>query len=353
MKSNVNVFIGVVLCAVLCGTFVWLRSAGEEDTWKPNEIYDQVHSSSYSASYTNATFSGSPQDGGVALSMSSSSLSRKANFYAGAHTGIATMPLASSPLASSPMGAASSAGLYTTSSAELKSFGGGGNGGAAMGGAARGNSVSSASLQGGAGIGFVSSPIAYSTARRGDISSTSGVNPAMMAQQGVTPDMASAGNFGYAAASSYMNAGVNDQYNAINGSSNGRSNVRGRQNALGFNDSWWKWFDTWVHSNSNGDGYYDETEGSEGYYFNRYSLQKAYDDFCKYFWNSGMGVPPSFDEWLDWYQSAMGENGYYYAYSESRYYWVPLGDILPLILLALLHLVVMYFRTKFRTRVND
>ena len=356
MKSNVNVFVGVVLCAVLCGTFVWLRSAGEEDTWKPNEIYDQVHSSSYGASYTNATFSGSPQEGGLAVSMSSPSSMRArhaTNFYAGAHTGIATMPLASSPLASSPMGAASSAGLYTTSSAELKSFGGGGNGGAAMGGAARGNSVSSASLQGGAGIGFVSSPIAYSTARRGDISSTSGVNPAMMAQQGVTPDMASAGNFGYAAASSYMNAGVNDQYNAINGSSNGRSNVRGRQNALGFNDSWWKWFDTWVHSNSNGDGYYDETEGSEGYYFNRYSLQKAYDDFRKYFWNSGMGVPPSFDEWLDWYQSAMGENGYYYAYSESRYYWVPLGDILPLILLALLHLVVMYFRTKFRTRVND
>ena len=108
-----------------------------------------------------------------------------------------------------------------------------------------------------------------------------------------------------------------------------------------------------MHSNSNGDGYYDETEGSEGYYFDRYSLRSVYDEFLDDFWNSGMGDPPSFDEWLDWYQSAMGENGYYYAYSESRYYWVPLGDILPLILLALLHLVVIYFRTKFRTRVND
>ena len=355
MKSNVNVFIGVVLCAVLCGTFVWLRSAGEEDTWKPNEIYDQVHSSSYSASYTNATFSGSPQDGGVALSMSSSSLSRKANFYAGAHSGVTTMPIASSPVSSSVSllpslqgGVGGSQGLYTTSSAELKSFGGGGNGGTAMGGAARGNSVSNHSFQGGVGLGF--SPISYTSARHSEVG---GTDAAMMAQQGVTPDMASAGNFGYAAASSYMNAGVNDQYNAINGSSNGRSNVRGRQNALGFNDSWWKWFDTWVHSNSNGDGYYDETEGSEGYYFNRYSLESVYNEFLASYWNSGMGDPPSFDEWLDWYQSAMGENGYYYAYSESRYYWVPVGDILPLILLALLYLVVMYFRTKFRTRVND
>ena len=135
MKSNVNVFIGVVLCAVLCGTFVWLRSAGEEDTWKPNEIYDQVHSFSYGASYTNATFSGSPQEGGVALSMSSSSLSRKANFYAGAHSGVTTMPIASSPVSSSVSllpslqgGVGGSQGLYTTSSAELKSYGGGGNG---------------------------------------------------------------------------------------------------------------------------------------------------------------------------------------------------------------------------------
>ena len=251
MKSNVNVFIGVVLCAVLCGMFVWLRSAGEEDTWKPNEIYDQVHSSSYSASYTNATFSGSPQDGGVALSMSSSSLSRKANFYAGA----SYAPLASSPFASSPMGAASGAGLYTTSSAELKSFGGGGNGGAVMGGTARGNSVSNPSLQGGAGVGI--SPIAYSTARRGDISSTSGVNPAMMAQQGVTPDMASASNFGYAAASSYLNGGTYDQYNAIYGNSNGRSNVRGRQSVgaptVGGND-WWFWLDQWVKGTSYGIG---------------------------------------------------------------------------------------------------
>ena len=351
MKSNVNVFIGVVLCAVLCGTFVWLRSAGEEDTWKPNEIYDQVHSSSYSASYTNATFSGSPQDGGVALSMSSSSLSRKANFYAGAHSGAVTMPLALSPLASSPMGAASGAGLYTTSSAELKSFGGGGNGGAAMGGTARGNSVSNPSLQGGAGIGFVSSPIAYSTARRGDISSTSGVNPAMMAQQGVTPDMASAGNFGYAAASSYLNGGTYDQYNAIYGSSNGRSNVRGRQNALGFNDSWWKWFATWAQEY--GSDYYGGDEGSEGYYFNRYSLESVYKEFLASYWNSGMGDPPSFDEWLDWYQSAMAENGYYYEYSGEKYYWVPVGDILPLILLALLYLVAMYIRTKISTQANE
>jgi hypothetical protein len=135
------------------------------------------------------------------------------------------------------------------------------------------------------------------------------------------------------------------------GSSTGRSNVRGKQGASpGFNAVWWKWFATWAQEH--GSDYYGGDEGSEGYYFNRYSLESVYNEFLASYWNSGMGDPPSFDEWLDWYQSAMAENGYY-EYSGKNYYWVPVGDILPLILLALLYLVVMYFRTKFRARVND
>ena len=138
MNRNVNVFIGVILCALLCGCFVWLFSVSEEDTWKPNEIYDQLHATSYSASYTNVTYSVS-STGGLALTMSpSSALRRRAvSSYAGAYSGAASSPhrlITSSPLASSPLtyGAAPGAGLYTTSSAEIKSFGGGGNGGAAM-----------------------------------------------------------------------------------------------------------------------------------------------------------------------------------------------------------------------------
>ena len=348
MKRNVNVFIGVVLCAVLCGTFVWLRSAGEEDTWKPNEIYDQVHSSSYSASYTSATFSGSSNDGGVALSMPSSSSmrARSTNFYAGA----SYAPLASSPLASSPMGAASGAGLYTTSSAEMKSFGGGGNGGAAMGGRSS-MSGGSSSMAGGAGVGSlsISSPIAYSTARSGNMGGTSG-GADMLAQQGAMPDMAS--SFGYAAASNYLNAGTYDQYNAMyGGSSTGRSNVRGKQGASpGFNAAWWKWFATWAQEH--GSDYYGGDEGYEGYYFNRYSLESVYNEFLASYWNSGMGDPPSFDEWLDWYQSAMAENGYY-DYSNKRYYWVPVGDFLPLVLLALLYAVMVFVRRKSVRKLNN
>ena len=342
MKSNVNVFIGVVLCAVLCGTFVWLRSAGEEDTWKPNEIYDQVHSSSYSASYTNATFSGSPQDGGLAVSMSSPSYmrARSTNFYAGA----SYAPIASSPFASSPMGGASGAGLYTTSSAEMKSFGGGGNGGAAMGGRSS-MSGGSSSMAGGARVGSlsISSPIAYSTARSGNMGGTSG-DADMLAQQGAMPDMAS--SFGYAAASNYLNAGTYDQYNAMyGGSSTGRSNVRGKQNA-GMTDSWLEWLYRY------GSGYGSKTEDENGCYytFTQAELEAAYNDYITNYWDDMWGAEPSFDDWLAWLQNG-GESGY--EYNGNRYMWMPVGDILPLIFFALLYAVVMFVRKKTARELNS
>ena len=134
MSKNVNVFIGVLLCAVLCGTFVWLSSSGDESSWSPNDIYNEVQGTGSVGGYatTSATFSGSSNDGGVALPMSSSSMRARTSYkHAGAHSGAATMPLTSnlSPLT---YGAASGAGLHLTSNAEIKSFGGGGNGGAAI-----------------------------------------------------------------------------------------------------------------------------------------------------------------------------------------------------------------------------
>ncbi|MEE0922449.1 MAG: hypothetical protein U0L47_08145, partial [Paludibacteraceae bacterium] len=189
MKRNVNVFIGVVLCAVLGGCFWWLASADEGDQWSPNEIYSEVHRTSAGGfSHTHAS-SVSSNNGGVALTLSSPSATfrrRTSSIYAGAHTGASYAPLASSPLASSPMGGASGAGLHLTSSAEIKSFGGGGNGGAAMSYSQspianrQSNSGSfSPSLQGGVGVGSIS-PIAYSTARRGEMSSATGDNPVQM-----------------------------------------------------------------------------------------------------------------------------------------------------------------------------
>ena len=356
MNRNVNVFIGVILCALLCGCFVWLFSVSEEDTWKPNEIYDQLHATSYSASYTNVTYSVS-SNGGLALTMSpSSALHRRAvSSYAGAYSGVATMPLTSnlSPLT---YGVAPGAGLYTTSSAEIKSFGGGGNGGAAMGGAisnGRSNSgLSNSSLQGGAGVGSIS-PIAYSTARRGEMSSATGDNPVQMMAEQPTMAMTSTagmanGFYGgysamdYSSTATYSSTSDYGQYTGMFGT--GRQGVRGRQNAQGFDDLWWVWFNTWATSGK-GSAY---TDGEGNYYFDDSTLKDVYNDFIANYWNSGMGDAPLYEDWKDWYLAAIGENGFY-SYKGKNYYWgslTPVGDMLPLLLLALLYVLFVAIKSK-------
>ena len=365
MKKNVNVFIAVLLVAVLCGGVIWLQTADEEKLgWNIHDSYGDTPSYSGGAAYTNATFAGpSAGEGGVMPLSSSSALRARTSYsYAGAYGGATPSPTAysQSPIANSLTASApSGAGLYTTSSKTINSYGGSGNGGAAMGGAmsnGQSNSgTSNPSLQGGAGVGSIS-PIAYSTARRGEMVGGAGVNPAMMAAETPMVAAASAANAatagmntsfygGMSATANYSSADYG-QYSGMFGGGS-RMGVRGRQNALGFNDSWWKWFDTWVRNN--GDSYYDDE--TKGYYFDRYSLESVYNAFLANFWNSGMGEEPSFDEWLDWYQEAMNNsNGYYdYYYGDelyNRYYWVSVGDILPLLLIALLYLVFVAIKSK-------
>ena len=373
MNRNVNVFIGVILCALLCGCFVWLFSVSEEDTWKPNEIYDQLHATSYSASYTNVTYSVS-STGGLALTMSpSSALRRRAvSSYAGAYSGAASSPhrlITSSPLASSPLtyGAAPGAGLYTTSSAEIKSFGGGGNGGAAMGGAmsnGRSNSgLSNPSLQGGVGVGSLS-PIAYSTARRGEMSSATGDNPVQMMAEQPTMAMTSTagmanGFYGgysamdYSSTATYSSTSDYGQYTGMFGGGS-RMGIRGRQNGNGSTgNAWWVWLDAWLATNGSGIG--SGTDLGNGYwsdyYFNEQALENAYYDFINNYWNPVMGGDENsfpYEEWKAWFFKTLGEQGHY-QYNGHNYYWVPVGDMLPLLLLALLYVLFLAVKSKSST----
>ena len=364
MKRNVNVFIGVVLCAVLGGCFWWLASADEGDQWSPNEIYSEVHrTSAGSFSHTHAS-SVSSNNGGVALTLSSPSATfrrRTSSIYAGAYSGAATMPLTSnlSPLT---YGAAPGAGLYTTSSAEIKSFGGGGNGGAAMGGAIsndRSNSgLSNPSLQG--GVGSIS-PIAYSTARRGEMSSAAGDDLAMMAAENPVMAMTSTagmanGFYGgysamdYSSTATYSSTSDYGQYTGMFGGGS-RMGIRGRQNGNGSTgNAWWVWLDAWLATNGSGIG--SGTDLGNGYwsdyYFNEQALENAYNDFINNYWNPVMGGDESsfpYEEWKAWFFKTLGEQGHY-QYNGHNYYWAPVGDILPLLLLALLYVLFLAVKSS-------
>lgn len=361
MKKNVNVFIAVLLVAVLCGGVIWLQTADEEKLgWNIHDSYGDTPSYSGGAAYTNATFAGpSAGEGGVMSLSSSSALRARTSYsYAGAYAisygvspasspiAYSQSPIANSLTASSPSGA----GLYTTSSKTFNSYGGGGNGGAAMGGAisnGRSNSgLSNPSLQGGAGVGSIS-PIAYSTARRSEMTGGAGVNPAMMAAENPMVAMASAANAanagmntsfygGMYATADYSSADYG-QYSSMFGGGS-RMGVRGRQNLGEDMEStyanWLRWFDQvgWSFgTTTDGDNYsYDSTQA-----------QNAYNAWAATL-SDNMPIP-SYEVWLSWF---MGKAGHTSESSGNTYSFVPVGDILPLLLIALLYMLFVAIKSK-------
>ena len=358
MKKNVNVFIAVLLVAVLCGGVIWLQTADEEKLgWNIHDSYGDTPSYSGGAAYTNATFAGpSAGEGGVmSLSSSSAFRARTSYSYAGAYGGASSSPIAysQSPIANSLTASSpSGAGLYTTSSKTFNSYGGGGNGGAAMGGAisnGRANSgLSNPSLQGGAGVGSIS-PIAYSTARRGEMSGGAGDNPAMMAAENPMVAMASAANAANAGMNTSFYGGMYTtadyssadygQYSGMFGGGS-RMGIRGRQNGADLTDSWFEWMLDWLMANNG-----PINDGS-GWYFNDDYLDALYAAFLAR-WEAGgfVGVqPPTQADFEAWFLAGVGESGG--KFSENNIYWAPVGDILPLLLIALLYILFVTIKSK-------
>ena len=331
MSKNVNVFIGVLLCAVLCGTFVWLSSSGDESSWSPNDIYNEVQGAGSVGGYatTSATFSGPSNEGGVALPMSSSSMRARSSYkYAGAYSGAATTPLTSnlSPLT---YGAAPGAGMHLTSTAEIKSFGGGGNGGSAMGGAmsnGRFNSgLSNPSLQGGAGVGI--SPIVYSTARRGGMSSVAGDDLAMMASENPVMAMTNAASVGMGNAV-YSGMGYTTMGYYGSSSYGSPAGIRGRRN-VGIEDNYYGWLrsDLWGY----GGGYDGITMDV---------LRKLYADATG---DTDFSNEEAWEAFLAWFNSQQDNELF-------GWYWAPISDAIPfLLLLCAIWALVVYRRTKSQT----
>lgn len=358
MKKNLNVFVGVILCALLCGLFVWLSTSEEEQLgWNPNEEFGtegKVYSGG--ASYTNATFVAPASEGLALQSMSSRSTVRPVavSSYAGAsYSAGATVSYSGGLGVGTP---SAGGGLYATSSAVINSYGGGGNSGGAVGGGARGGMSSGAVAQGGGAV-AIASPITYTAARRGatnmpeavvneDAMSVAAASMAAPAANGASLFGAYTGMYGGAVLSAYdpMSAG----YNA------GRAGISGRKKSaptMG-DSSWWVWFDTWAQTN--GDDYQDK----DGYYwFGDQSLLDVYNDFLANFWNEGMGIAPTFDQWKAWYFAATGGDvdgdgvvdGFLYEDTNRKYFWgelVPVGDILPLLLIALLYVLFVAIKSR-------
>ena len=311
MNRNLNVFWGLVLCVGMIGGLIVLSRRGESGSknGNPNEFYN----SSSARTYSHVSSSAAVADG-VGVPMSSTSAMRRGSsfVYAPAYTA------PNSPIASSPAGPiASSPITYTSSSAMTKSFGSGMGAGVSMSGGAVRSTGGGVSMSAGGGI---SSPISLPSREGTGV----GINSLIASSPVAITDPA-------AAAASYE---------GIGNTTGGPRGIRGRQKG-GVYDSWLDWLYRY------GTGYGSSTSDEEGnmyYTFDFYQLTAAYEAFCTYYDEMWGTTPPDFDTWYAWFLKS-GEDGY--NYKNANFKWQPIGDVWPLLVIALLYALFLAIKSGF------
>ena len=353
--KNVNVLLAVVLCAGLCVLFgLFNRSADESLGWSPNDMYMQSILSSDGSSFTSANLSdGNVSNDGVAVSMRNGSFSLRTR-ASRASSLTPNNPIASSPnnLPSLQGGAggrlSSSASLigHMTSSAEFHSFGGGSN--MTMGSyTSSSNNLIASSPAIGSYRPSPSSPIALSPNASGvgfnnlpSLQGGDGGRPVVSAEQALMSASSSASGLFGGMMTSYGTASYDQvMYGSYGSNGSGQRGVKGKQNAApGMGDSWLNWLDNYY---SNTLDWWDEKKGNGS--SATLDWQAAYNAYLAMLasWNYTMGDPPTweeFEEWL-WLSKSDGftKNGHTYTY-------VPIGNILPLVLMAILYMIILFVK---------
>lgn len=324
MRLKLSVFIGVVLCLVLMGMYgVLSRMFDSRDGWRPNDVYSLLGGASYSTvSYS----SSSSQFGGMGAPVvpmrGGNSFSRRAAAPAFSYApATGSSAYNQYPIGGTPSNSVASP-IYTTSSATMKSFGGGNVSSSAFAGAA--NSASSASaaapVVASAGMPSVNIPVAaYGNTRLN------------------TNELAAlmSGDVALSTASAYAGIG--------NTTAGGPMGMRGRRN-VGVQDTWLGWLGS-DDMGGYGSGSDQITENDlfrlwfkgmtgEDYDPSNPEHTAQYDDFM----NSGL-----WQSFLDWFDGNQSDETF-------GWYWAPLSDAIPFVLLlSLLYAWFIYRKTKKQT----
>lgn len=319
MKIKSNVLFGLIVVIFSVSGFSLLkRLTRDVDEWRPSDLYSTTNVSRRSTYSVVSSGAAASYSGAVpSVSSGASSMFR--------HRGVSSYaPALSVSNSQLPMAGTASYGqspiaygqrLHTTSSAEFRSFGGGGNvGSVSMSGSAIKSSGSVMAAPSSALS--VSMPTAPAFAyNRGAMSSVAG-------------DMAVASNQAY--------AGI--------GNTTGPRGISGRKNG-DVEDSWLDWLYRYGYTHGSVSG--DEQNGYT-YSFSYNDLLKAYNDYVANYWQKMWGTPPTFDQWLAWFQ---GDGGMH-DYRGNSYVWLPVGDCYPLLILAILYIGYVAIRRR-KSKISE
>ena len=346
-----NSFILVVLflsVGLVVGLTLWRDHGGQDGVWSPNDVYSKHDvMSRASSTFTSASYSSGMANDGVALTMRHRSFgSTRAHVPSYSYA-------RSTPMTSGQGSVASAGGIYTTSSSEYRSFGGGGMGaGMSMGGAR--SSTSNGAIAQAGGV--------YTTMPTGTLSSslsiTSGVQMPisgneMMAMNNPANDFSAAS----ASASAYSGWGkTTAMYGTASYGSNGPSRMSGGKNAPpsgNGTDTYEAWLE-WMMRNG---WRYGTSSNGKDYTYTSEQAYKAFLDWYKSFYQVNDYDPDAaqfdYEEWVKWYMNNNGyheKNGYTFTFFQS-----PIGDVIPLVVFVLAYILFVMVRRykQLHKQVNE
>ena len=291
MRLKLSVFIGVVLCLVLMGMYgVLSRMFDSRDGWRPNDVYSLLGGASYSTvSYS----SSSSQFGGMGAPVvpmrGGNSFSRRAVAPAFSYApAVGSSAYNQYPIGGTPSNSVASP-IYTTSSATMKSFGGGNVSSSAFVSAANGASSASAAapVAASAGMPSVNMPVAaYGNTRLN------------------TNELAAlmSGDVALSTASAYAGIG--------NTTAGGPMGIRGRRNAPGIGDGL---LDSWIQSLIGNEGWNYNIDGID--YFDYNTLHQMYEEAIE---NGDLPAGTTWEQFLSWF--GLQSNRYAFPISDGVWF---------------------------------
>lgn len=348
MKSNFNIFILLFVC-LLVGS-IWhvvhvcmnMSSTVDNNPGNVTQLLggEADGEAKSSSPFTNVTFSGgSSSDNAFSLNglrrqtMSSTSRMKAKSAFSYARMSETASP--NSLIASSPQSGSTSPIGHMTSDAQYHSFGGGGN-------------------MGSSPIAYSQSPIAYSSSpviynqspitfsqlpiANNLLASSSAGNGAeeVMVAAEQSFSMASASYISpFASSYAYNSYGV-----ASYGATSNPNRLGGRQNApsTGLGNSWLNWLDNYY---SNTLKWWDEDKGNgDSATLDWQAAHSAYLAMLES-WNYTMGDPPTWEEFEAWLWKSKGT---WYEKNGHNYTYVPVGNVLPLLLMAILYAIILFVK---------
>ena len=348
MKENSFILVVLLLSVgVVIGLTLWNDHGGQDDMWSPNAMYSKHDvMSRASSTFTSASaLSGSISNGGVVLTMHHRSFgSSRAHVPSYAHA-------YSTPMTSGQGPVASSGGIYTTSSSEFRSFGGGGLGGGVSMSASH-SATSNGPIAQSGGV--------YTSMPTGVLSSSlSAANSVQMPISG-NEMMAMnnpANDFSSASASAYSGWGKTTAlYGTATYGGNGSNRISGRRNA-GPTDNGRGTYEMWLEWMMLHGWRYGTNTGGNDYTF---TTDQAYQAFLSWYKSTygkdydGNSSQFDYETWVEWSMNNNGshttERGYHFTFFQS-----PIGDVIPLVVFVLAYMIFVMVRRykQLHKQVNE